>query len=89
MGMGWITGTVVFFLVWWTALFLVLPLGVNPDPDGEMAAGGWRGAPRQVRVLRVVVLTTILSILVWLAIEGLVRAEWLSFRDGWLAKPND
>ncbi|MBP0493143.1 DUF1467 family protein [Pararoseomonas indoligenes] len=86
--MGWVTGIVVFFLVWWTVLFAVLPLGVSPDPEGA-GAGGWRGAPRQVRVLRVVVLTTLLAILVWFVIEWLVRADWLSFREGWLAMPND
>jgi hypothetical protein len=31
----------------------------------------------------------LLSVLVWLLIEWLVRADWLSFREGWLAKPND
>jgi len=86
--MGWITGIVVYFLVWWTLLFAVLPLGVEPNPEAEKA-GGWRGAPRQVRVLRVILLNTVLSILVWLFIEWLVRADWLSFREGWLAMPND
>jgi predicted secreted protein len=86
--MGWVAGTVVFFLVWWTVLFAVLPLGANPDPEAELA-GGWRGAPRQVRVLRIVVITTLVSLLVWLFIEWLVLADWLSFREGWLAKPND
>ena len=86
--MGWVTGIVVYFLVWWTVLFAVLPLGISPDPEAE-STGGWRGAPRRVRVLHVVLLTTILSILVWVFIEWLVRADWLSFREGWLAKPND
>ncbi|WP_159348414.1 DUF1467 family protein [Roseomonas harenae] len=86
--MGLITGTVVYFLVWWTVLFAVLPLGVDPDPEAE-PAGGWRGAPRRVRMLRIVLLTTLVSVLVWLLIEWLVRADWLSFREGWLAKPND
>ena len=86
--MGWITGTVVFFLVWWTVLFAVLPLGANPDPEATVS-GGWRGAPRQVRVLRILLLTTLISVLVWLVIAYLVGADWLSFREGWLAKPND
>lgn len=86
--MGWTAGIVVFFLVWWTVLFVVLPLGANPDPEAA-EAGGWRGAPRNVRVLRVVLLTTLLSIVVWLGIEWLARAEWISFRHGWLAMPGD
>ena len=28
--MGVVTGVVVFFLVWWTVLFVTLPLGVRP-----------------------------------------------------------
>jgi predicted secreted protein len=86
--MGWVTGIVVFFLIWWTVLFIVLPLGINPDPEGE-AAGGWRGTPRQVRVLRIILLTTLLAVLFWGVAYWLITADWLSFREGWLAKPND
>ena len=86
--MGWAAGIVVFFLVWWTVLFAVLPLGISPDPEAA-ETGGWRGAPRQVRILRVILLTTAVSILVWLFINWLVAADWLSFREGWLAMPND
>ena len=32
--MGWVTGIVVYVLIWWVALFAVLPLWVTPtDPD--------------------------------------------------------
>ena len=86
--MGWTSGIVVFFLTWWTVLFMVLPIGIQPDPKAE-ATGGWRGAPRQVRLWRVVGLTTVLAVIVWLAVDYFVSADWLSFRSGWLAMPND
>jgi len=86
--MGWTAGIVVYFLTWWTVLFAVLPLGVEADPEAA-EAGGWRGAPRRVRVLRVVLVTTLVSVLVWLFIDWLVRSDWTSLRDGWLSMPND
>ncbi|SHI78601.1 Predicted secreted protein [Roseomonas rosea] len=86
--MGLIAGTVVFFLVWWTVLFAVLPLGINPDPEAA-EAGGWRGAPRQVRVLRVLLLTTFVSLVVWAGINWLVGSEWMSFRSGFFAMPTE
>jgi len=86
--MGWAAGTVVFFLVWWTVLFAVLPIGIRPDPNAA-EAGGWRGAPQGARFLRVVGLTTLLTVLLWIGIEVLVRSDWLSFRTGWLAMPTE
>lgn len=86
--MTWFSGVVVFFLIWWTALFAVLPLGVRPDPGAD-ARSGWRGAPRRPRMLRVVALTTLVSVLLWLVAYGLIESEWLSFRSGWLAMPEN
>jgi predicted secreted protein len=85
--MTWFTGIVVFGLVWWTALFAVLPFGTRPDPDGDLAAGGWRGAPERPLLLRKIIATTILSVVIWLGIYLLVESDWLSFRSGWLALP--
>ena len=28
-----VSGIVVFVLIWWTVLFAVLPIGINPAPD--------------------------------------------------------
>ena len=49
--MNWFTGVVLYVLIWWTALFAVLPFGTRPvaDPDG---ATGWRGAPERPYMLR-------------------------------------
>ena len=43
--MGWVTGIVVYFLIWWITLFAVLPWWVTPaDSDDPGYATGRTGA---------------------------------------------
>lgn len=81
------TGIIVYLLIWWTALFCVLPIGTRPDVEGDPAAGGWRGAPVAANLGLKVLGTTLLSALLWLGVWWLVESEWLSFRSGILALP--
>jgi predicted secreted protein len=77
--MGWVTGIVVYLLVWWVTLFAVLPLWVTPaDPDGPSCAAG---APARPRLLLKAAITTAASAVIWLLIFALVRSPWLSFRE--------
>lgn len=85
--MTWFTGIIVYLLVWWTALFAVLPIGTRPDPEGDPEAGGWRGVPQRPLLLRKLLGTTVLAGVIWLGIYGLVESDWISFRSGWLALP--
>jgi predicted secreted protein len=85
--MTWFTGTVVFLLVWWTALFCVLPIGTRPDPDGDIEAGGWRGAPVAPRLGWKLLGTTGLTIVIWAILYLVIESDWLSFRTGFLAMP--
>ena len=78
--MTWFTGTVVFVLVWWTVLFAVLPLWTRPDPDGDPAAGGWRGAPERPLIVRKLLVTTAVAIVVWAVAAWLITSDWISFR---------
>jgi predicted secreted protein len=84
--MGWASGLVVFFLIWWLTLFAVLPIGTRPNPEGDSATG-WRGVPEQPQLLRKVGITTLVTVVLWLGVYLLVESEWLSFRSGWLALP--
>lgn len=86
--MTWFSGVVVYFLVWWTALFCILPIGVRPDAQGKVEEGGWRGAPTAPGLGRKVLWTTLLSSVIWLGIYGLVESDWISFRSDWLAIPD-
>jgi predicted secreted protein len=77
--MAWVTGIVVYVLVWWITLFAVLPLWVTPaEPDDP---GHATGAPQQPRLVLKMAITTVVSALIWLAIYLLVRSPWLSFRE--------
>lgn len=86
--MGWFLSLVVYAIIWWTALFAVLPLGIRPDAQGDPEAGGWRGAPAQPRILQKVIITTLISAVIWLGVYFLVESDWLSFRSDWLAIPD-
>jgi predicted secreted protein len=85
---SWFTGVVVYVLVWWTALFVVLPFRARPRADAD-AETGWRGAPDRPFMRQRLLATTILSGVIWLAIYGAVESGWFSFRDGILALPQD
>jgi predicted secreted protein len=86
--MGWVTGVMVYFVVWWTVLFAVLPFGIEPDEAGARETGGWRGTPRAPGILKNALWTTVAATVVWLVIYYLVTSDWLSFRTGWMAMPN-
>jgi predicted secreted protein len=83
--MDWFTGAVVYLLIWWTALFAVLPIGTRPVEDADPEAGGWRGAPAKPLLLRKVLGTTILSAVLWLGVYALIESGLVSFREGWFA----
>jgi len=86
--MGWFTALVLFALIWWTTLFVVLPLGTRPDPTPD-AATGWRGAPANPRMGRKILITTLASLVIWGLCAAVIESDYLSFRHGILALPRD
>jgi predicted secreted protein len=60
--MGWTLGLALFFIIWWIVLFAVLPIGVRTQgEDGVIVPGTPASAPTSPRLLRVAVLTTLIS----------------------------
>ena len=86
--MNWVSGVVLYIVVWWLALFLVLPIGTRPMADAD-STSGWRGAPARPMLLHKALGTTALAAVIWGLIYLLVISDWLSFRSGILALPND
>lgn len=83
--MDWFSGVVVYLLIWWTALFVVLPIGTRPVEDPDPAAGGWRGAPARPLLGRKLLGTTILATVLWFGVFALIESDLISFREGWFA----
>jgi predicted secreted protein len=80
------TAVAIFFLIWWVVLFAVLPFGIRSQhEDGEMAAGTDPGAPVIPRLGRKLLLTTVVSALIFAACY-VVYVNHLVTLEG-LAKP--
>ena len=86
--MNWFTGVAMYILIWWIVLFAVLPFGTRPVANAD-ANTGWRGAPERPRMWRKMLITTIVAAIVWVGFYLIISSDWLSFRHGWLAMPED
>jgi len=75
--MNWVTGILVFVIIWWLVLFVVLPIGIR-QPD-EVEPGHMAGAPERPRMwLRIGVTTAIAGVL-WLGAYYLIISGFISF----------
>ena len=68
----------VYFIVWWTTLFAVLPFGVRTQgEEGEVVPGTPHSAPARFRVLRILGLNTLVATVVFIFV-------WLAINRGWI-----
>jgi predicted secreted protein len=73
----------IYIVLWWTVLFAVLPIGVRTQgEDGSVVPGTPASAPTAPRLVRVALLTTLISALIfgsfWAAVRyGLLDLEAL------------
>lgn len=75
-----VSGIVVFMIVWWTIIFCVLPLGMSStqeiaEEDEYLAPG----APKNVNIKQKFILTTFITIAVWIVIYVLIEIEIINF----------
>ncbi|MFY7961126.1 MAG: DUF1467 family protein [Elsteraceae bacterium] len=77
--MTWVTGIVLYIMIWWTVLFTMLPIGVrvpqNPEP------GIATSAPEHPNLLKKIVWTSLTSVVVWLLIYALIHSGLFSLGE--------
>lgn len=77
----------IYFIIWWTVLFAVLPLGVRTQgEDNNVVPGTPESAPSAPRMLRVFLLNTVIAAVVfavvWVIITyRLIPLEILTYAD--------
>jgi len=60
MGIG--TYIAIYFIVWWTVIFAVLPFGIRSQhEDGAVEDGTEPGAPSRPLLLRKALITTVIA----------------------------
>ena len=80
--MSWVSGLAVYFIIWWTTLFVMIPLGLKTQDDkGDVTLGTVSSAPHGSHMGRAVLRTTIVSAIVFGVLVMLTRVFGLSFDD--------
>ncbi len=77
--MDWFTGIIVYLLIWWTALFTVLPWGV--ERSNVCVEEGIKAAPKNPKMKKKLIATTILSAVLWIVVYALIEADIIDFRE--------
>jgi predicted secreted protein len=67
------SGIVVFLITWWVVLFTVLPWGVTRDDGGPETTGP--GAPKDPKLKKKFIVTTLISVVVWVIIYALIEMQ--------------
>jgi predicted secreted protein len=79
--MSWTLGLALYFVIWWTVLFAVLPFGVRTQGEaGEVVPGTPASAPVTPRLKRVALMTTLVATAVFAVVYVVVTSGVLRGR---------
>jgi predicted secreted protein len=80
--MSGLTYAALFFIIWWTVLFMALPFGLKTQDDSnDVTLGTVASAPRGPHVRRAMILTTIIALVVLGSIYLIVDVADLGISD--------
>lgn len=77
--MGIFTGIVLYALIYWVALFAVLPWG-NRAPEGdELQSGNATSAPVNPRLKQKFIATAVVAAVLWGIVFALIKMDVIDF----------
>jgi predicted secreted protein len=75
-------GIAIYIMTWWITLFAVLPIGVKTQgEDGDVVAGTPASAPVKPRLLRVIVINTVVATAAFLVVWAAFHFDWLGLHQ--------
>jgi predicted secreted protein len=80
--MSWVSGIVVYIVLWWLIFFMTLPFGVkSPHEAGEVVEPGHSdGAPVKTGLWLKVGITSVIAAVLWGIAFYLISSDMISFR---------
>ena len=77
--MDWVSGVVVYILLWWWVFFMTLPFGVKPvETPGE---GHAASAPARPMLLHKAMITSVIAVVLWFGVDWMIDSGVFSFRE--------
>ncbi len=79
-----ITGSIIIYvIIWWIIFFSVLPVGIqsNKEVFREKLEGIDPGAPKNPKIVKKFLITTIMTTIIFVLIYYLVKIELLNLRE--------
>jgi predicted secreted protein len=78
-----ITGALILFSVTWFLVFLcILPMRqISQAEAGQIVPGSASSAPVDPQIGRKARLTTLITVVLWLLMCGVIMSGWISIRD--------
>lgn len=77
--MSWFVGVAMYVVIWWLAIFAVLPWGVKPAEKGDLAHAA--GAPVNPRLWFKVGMTSIVAAVLWVIMYAIIRLGLVNLRS--------
>jgi len=72
----------IYFICWWIALFIVLPIGVRTqEEEGSVEPGTPSSAPAAPRLFRAIIFTTLLGGVLFAAVFSIIVFELFALDD--------
>ena len=78
-----ITGSIIIYvMIWWVIFFSVLPMGIqsNKEVFREKIEGMDPGAPKNPKIAKKFLITTIITSIIFIVIYYLVEFDFLNLR---------
>ena len=79
-----ITGSIiVYVMIWWIIFFSVLPIGIQSNKEifRDKIGGMDPGAPKNPRIAKKFLITTLITSIIFIVIYYLVENDFLNLRE--------